>query len=1234
MNVDEEFCRVCRCEGTPESPLYHPCKCSGSIRYVHQECLVEWLKHSRKKYCELCYTPFSFTKVYADSMPRTLPFKVLCIQMWKSFLSFAQILFRGLVAWFFYGFALEYCSRFAFVLSLQIGDYLAHNKPSTMPRMTEPLFPVLPDFVYKVVPFPGLMTRVVDGFFIALFTVSVFVTFALIREWVLQNAIQVADEMQDQRAEMQDQQAPGAPNAADIRNARAHVAFIIEQMQNEQRRLQERRQQNNQIAQQPDNIPQNAGDANGLLGELVHAIAQEARDQEQQDGAHDAVHPEEPQAQHLDPEVEEENVHQPAREERPIDDVFHLGGEENTDLPRRDVHLDSAEERNHEAVANHDVETTSSDDSGLDDQQQENRNEPASDTDEQEAVVRNAVDRAAQEDAAIEAVRAQQVAEAEEGEDDFLELLGLRGPIGVIIKNSLSAIIAMQLLLQLFIDFPYIWGRIVIETTFYVLRSPASLITGSFAIVSRLVSFFGSSIYNLIYLVSRVPGVSAVFKKIGIYDFFSTSFSEVVNQLKSKLTSYIVIPGSQLSVMTSFFRTENLEWALKKLKMLPVYRVAHMFLNVCIDFSKNYSVRPIDRLVSIGFGYLMFFGIGMWYLKRKKFIGSHPQVQNFELALREILQQCVSVAKFIIIFAIELVVFPFFCGILICFCLQGVFPNWDLNFLHSSMVSFPYRTGFITWFLGITYMFEFALFVSNIRKVVRPGVLFFLRDPNDPNFHPLRETLEKPLLLQLKKIGFSAILYFAFIIGCVGSVVYVIRLTGLVFPLTYHRGEFIFIAPLDLLAIHALIYTIGKRIGPLKIVESVWTFILSALCRCLRISSYVMGKRYVAEEGHFKNKLFPMLARLRFKSIVGEDVVEEEKLDLSPENFERDGCFVRCPSFDAVPVKKNAMLIFVTEDGHELQGEKKKLEESNEFMLAYAPPKFYARLWGLLLCSWLIAAIANIFIVIVPMLVGRRLYAYMLPKAVDNDIYAYTIGIVSLGFIAYTIYLLRTYREKFTLHSVTSFIRQYGLVQLVKTTAWACYMVSVSLFVVPLLVAVALDLYFVIPIRTLIVCFESNSALKINNLTVDLNMDYYVALCVLFSFGFIRFSLEQGLNNLNDALSQLWRRGGLGLKTIAFLFAFIVFPFAFGVATLPLVDNVFQMISKHIPIPEFVTFSYQTLYCRACYPLLFNAILFSFLFTRAKRLFSSWTVEVRDDLYMVGTKLHNYDDAGASRAEQ
>ncbi|GAB1599338.1 E3 ubiquitin-protein ligase MARCH6-like [Argonauta hians] len=70
-----DICRVCRSEGTPDKPLYHPCVCTGSIKFIHQDCLVQWLKYSKKEYCELCKYRFAFTPIYSPDMPKRLPIK-------------------------------------------------------------------------------------------------------------------------------------------------------------------------------------------------------------------------------------------------------------------------------------------------------------------------------------------------------------------------------------------------------------------------------------------------------------------------------------------------------------------------------------------------------------------------------------------------------------------------------------------------------------------------------------------------------------------------------------------------------------------------------------------------------------------------------------------------------------------------------------------------------------------------------------------------------------------------------------------------------------------------------------------------------------------------------------------------------------------------------------------------------------------------------------------------------
>ena len=46
---------------------------------------------------------------------------------------------------------------------------------------------------------------------------------------------------------------------------------------------------------------------------------------------------------------------------------------------------------------------------------------------------------------------------------------------------------------------------------------------------------------------------------------------------------------------------------------------------------------------------------------------------------------------------------------------------------------------FLHWLVGMVYVFYFASFVLLLREVLRPGVLWFLRNLNDPDFHPVQE---------------------------------------------------------------------------------------------------------------------------------------------------------------------------------------------------------------------------------------------------------------------------------------------------------------------------------------------------------------------------------------------------------------------------------------------------------------------------------------------------------------
>ena len=101
---EEDECRVCRDTGSESEPLISPCKCDGSIRFVHEACLVKWLEIKKSETCELCGHKFKFAAIYRDDTPAILPccemfnaFFALISSRYKKFLKFIYCLFLWVV---------------------------------------------------------------------------------------------------------------------------------------------------------------------------------------------------------------------------------------------------------------------------------------------------------------------------------------------------------------------------------------------------------------------------------------------------------------------------------------------------------------------------------------------------------------------------------------------------------------------------------------------------------------------------------------------------------------------------------------------------------------------------------------------------------------------------------------------------------------------------------------------------------------------------------------------------------------------------------------------------------------------------------------------------------------------------------------------------------------------------------------------------------------------------------
>lgn len=59
---EEVFCRICY---DSKGELYQVCECNGSIKYIHKNCLIQWIRkfpsyHPNYNNCELCNQKYLF----------------------------------------------------------------------------------------------------------------------------------------------------------------------------------------------------------------------------------------------------------------------------------------------------------------------------------------------------------------------------------------------------------------------------------------------------------------------------------------------------------------------------------------------------------------------------------------------------------------------------------------------------------------------------------------------------------------------------------------------------------------------------------------------------------------------------------------------------------------------------------------------------------------------------------------------------------------------------------------------------------------------------------------------------------------------------------------------------------------------------------------------------------------------------------------------------------------------
>lgn len=927
MSAEEQSCRICRGEATPEDPLFYPCKCRGSIKYIHQGCLEEWLKHSgREPSCDICHQTYKFTTQFKDDTPETVPFRLILVKLRDSSL---HLLRYGLtITGLLFGVGIQIplfwkaTSRFftwiidgampheSLIESLIYGETKVEGNPLGWANISK----ALTRTYFESLTFLCVWIAIHLVLFLEHEWVSRdpgFKTLILKKIGPAENLVRpnaaAADRFRNRRADIFDQRMMvnvqnlerligDNPQNAVIQDA----LRIIQERQIALQREHENQLLNNNVgedglleeedeAQDPDFVPTDSSDNESDHGDRRDQHEEEEHDQVPFPFAEGGA----PGFPILQNRVL--NIHPPGDEipEHLLNDPnvdHHIG---NIDFLRNPVNR--GPEGNE---FNRDLQNRN----GLNNIPNINLphgNGFGVDQDVDPAAVAAAA-------AAVNALPAD--------EDDLLLSL----PIYMIIVGG-DAFLGAYLFLAYFL--PSGVGNILYITLYTIIK-------GIFHALNALLVYSKLSPYTdkLLWFISTTKNENPVISNFLDVYLINPVVNTLVNVYEHKL------PQSSLE---------------RSIPLLITY--GGIYASILAILSMKTKQHPRNNPL-----------LG---IQRKMFI---------------IMLDFVSTMKVFLIFSIELVFFPVYCGFLLEVVFTPFFTN-DVSLVLSNVLlvgDYLSLRCLTYWAAGTLYMCLFALFVGMTRRyILRPGVLFFIRSPEDPNARLIHDALVRPLGLQISRIALSGFVYSIFILVGFGAVSYTLKFTNSpVFPLRYNPL-------LSTLLGNITIYRARDNLELIKkYVRQYWVRAFKISSAKLRLSSFILGKHDQRERGYvvYRN----VIARFQKAK---PDYTEPKTLTEAMEIFKTtdikavfipDGDLIRAPKNDTVSRKfVRKLFIPVTKDDKPLKSRERtktfddkypldefdesedELTTTNHYEIVYRPPHFGVRVILFLIMLWVFSVL-------------------------------------------------------------------------------------------------------------------------------------------------------------------------------------------------------------------------------------------------------------------------------------
>lgn len=722
---DGATCRICRCEGTDSQPLFHPCKCRGSIKYIHQECLQDWLAHSQKDTCDICHTKYTFLDVFQSSAPERPPLRLLAPQIIQKLIAFQYSIVKYCLMAVCAGFEVP-----AFINSVdRITDWQL-GVPVPALGMVQGLIygsytPTNETYVNIQKVFENTIGR---GYSVGI------IYFIIIGSMMLIQSSIVTDDGfkkiirrkigMDLKPRLGDAIRRGNGLDVDLMRERAQVRADVQPRDlgfDPQIMLA----LENVIAQNRDNVN---------INEMVDMLFEENR-------AMRELRAEEESLDRENRQLDEEEGRILLDQEQLVREGVKYGFDENQNpifSNTEDPEVWAEFERKHQSLLIRENETK---EQRLSNEAKRRRLQRA--REERQRVLIGRIN-----EFRLNQRRQQQ--QQQQGQDDFIpddiqDFWTSPKNIGFILQVTVLANLVSCAVIVTFKMIPGFIGLVSI-----------SLFDHSFILALKfLISKLSNT--NAYYIVAT--HVSSYMINSNIWkSLMSLSESSLAIKLtKEYITKEIIKPFFHAYIATSNWKPLDTFFS----KFIMVF-----FGYATIGITIAITMKKIESSCS----------------------ESNPLTSNAR-RFYILLLQLTHIIKVLTLMSIEWAVFPFYSGFLIQFALVAFSSEtvYTTELPHNLILR--NALGILPiWFMGTFFMYFFASFVGMIRKdIFRPGVLFFIRPSDDPNVRLIHDALMRPFGLKISRIFLSAGVYTLYIFIEIISPMWLVRLLSPVDILPVHH---------------------------------------------------------------------------------------------------------------------------------------------------------------------------------------------------------------------------------------------------------------------------------------------------------------------------------------------------------------------------------------------------------------------------------------------------------------